>query len=407
MKVLSPSCKVVLYKSTPTASGTYPVKIRVTFDRESKYYSLGVYCGEEAFNDDGVNVPRINRGSPKDNNKIKAQFEKAEEAIKSITAKGKDFTFHLFEQEYGPARSFRKLGMVGEFIDFLVVDMEKNERYSTALTYKDCKSSLEAYKKGLKINQIDLKFLNDYTRNLHGRLSPASVGIHLRTLRAVINAAIEKKLIPKGAYAFEGFKGIPKNKSRSKKALTKERIKELVDHWRKLSKKQKFSSQWQSLSLFLFSYFSAGINLEDIIRLTDKSLKEGNLRFVRAKTKSEIEIPLTEIGADVLADFSQVSDQGYLFPFLEKKLPSQTIRWRKMNLLKKINADLKTIAGDLGISPFTFYSARHSFASVLHNEGTPTSDIGDMLGHTSEATTRNYIASIQTERKKEAFGKLI
>ena len=88
-------------------------------------------------------------------------------------------------------------------------------------------------------------------------------------------------------------------------------------------------------------------------------------------------------------------------------LPEKTIRFRKMDLLKEVNSDLKDIADELSMPHFTFYSARHSFASVLHNENSSTSEIGEYLGHTSEATTRNYLASILTERKKESFSKLI
>ena len=402
MKELSASVKGVLYKSTPTATGKYPVKIRVTYARESKYYSLGVFA--EALNA-AVDPPVIDYGRKADNDKIRTQLKKAQDAVNKIAEMNKDFTFALFETEYKQTRS-PKLE-ASAFIDGLVKALQDEERFSTANTYKDCRNSLEGYRKGVKLYEIDSDFLEKYTRHLHKRLSPASVGIHLRTLRAVVNAAISKRLLSKDSYPFKDFKGIPNNRARSKKALTKERIQELFAYWRKLGKKHKYESRWQSLSLFLFSYFVAGINLEDILRLTPKNLHDGNLRFVRKKTTQEIEVPLHEIAAEILADFSTVRDNGFLFPFLDKGLPEKTLRHRKLNLLKEINADLKAISDELGMPTFTFYSARHSFASVLHNQKVATSHIGEYLGHTSEKTTKNYLASIETERKKEAFGNLI
>ncbi len=405
MKVISPSLKVVLYTSKEPVKEKYPVKIRVIYNREVKYYSLGVFANEDKFNTT-VEPPVIDYGKKVDNAKIKDQFDKAKKAIDAIIESGKDFSFHLFETQYKQT-SGSKL-KAADYIDLIVEDIEKEERYSTASTYRDCKSSLEAYKPGIRLNEIDRDFLNSYTRHLHKRLSPGSVGIHLRTLRAVINKGIAKKKLSKEAYPFKGFTGIPSTKSRSKKALTKERMKELYDYWKKLSKSEKYSSRWQSLGLFLFSYFAAGINMEDILRLTtEKNMEEGNLKFVRRKTPQQIEIPLHEVAAAIIADFSTVRDNGFLFPFLDKKLPEKTIRHRKMDLLKVVNADLKAIASELGLPDFRFYSARHSFASVQHNQGTSTSQIGEYLGHTSEATTKNYLASLQAETKKEAFGKLL
>jgi len=404
MKNQKAQIKVVLYKSKGVnQEGKFPIKVRVTYARKVKYYALGIYSTEEAFNDTNQ-PPTIDHGKRSDNKAIAERYTKAEAAIQKIADSGKDFTFHLFEKEYQFTATSKK---AGDFIDSIVNEQIHEQRFSTANTYKDCKSSLESFHKALSLNQIDLEFLNKYTRHLHKRLSPASVGIHLRTLRAIINNAIDKRILPKDSYPFNGFTGMPNNKQRSKKALSKEKMIELFDQWKNLSKSEKYSGKWQSLSLFLFSYFVAGINLEDILRLTDKNLHEGNLKFVRKKTTQEIEIPLHPIAAQILADFSTVSDEEYLFPFMEGKLSEKTARHRKLNLLKKVNADLKTIAGDIGISPFTFYSARHSFASVLHSQNTSTSDIGDYLGHTSEATTKNYLASIETERKKEAFGKLL
>ena len=426
MKVKKPSIKAKLYKGTVVATGKHPVKLRIIFDRVVKYYSLGIYALPDRFNET-VEPPVINGGKAKDNALIAAQLKKANRALETIEESGKEFSFMEFEKLYKQT-SGSKVDVYG-FIDSLVKDLEAEERYSTTNTYKDCKSSLEAYKAhlngkkwpqpkakdgkepaykpSLRINEIDLDFLNAYTRHLHKRLSPASVGIHLRTLRAVINTAITRRQFSKDAYPFKEFKGMPSSRGKSKKALTKERMKELYAYWRKLSKKDKYSQRWQSLSLFLFSYFAAGINMEDTLRLTEKNLLEGNLKFVRRKTKQEIEVPLHAVAAEIIADFSTISKGGFLFPYLEKDLPEKTIRHRKFNLLKDVNVDLKAIATDLGLSPFQFYSARHSFASVQHNQGTSTSEIGEYLGHTSESTTKNYLASIQTERKKEAFGKLI
>lgn len=403
MKIIKAEPSIVL-RHNPVKGDLVPVKLRVTYDRKSRYYALGINATKDTFNET-VTPPIIEHGKRSDNEKIASTLKKAEAAIQKISDSGKAFTWHVFDQEFAASR----LSVKGakEFIEGLVEALRGEERFASAFAYRDCGNSLERYKKGLQLNQIDTEFLDKYTRHLHRKLSPASVGLHLRTLRAIINRAIKSRIISKESYPFKGFKGMPSTRSRSKKALTKDQVKDLFQKWKKLSSKAKYSQEWQHLSLFLFSYLCAGVNLEDILRLTDRNLVGDKLRFVRAKTKVEIEIPLHPTAAEILADFSSIKRGKFLFPYLDEGLKEETIRWRKLNLLKRINKTLKGIAPDLGIQGVTFYSARHSFASILHGQGVATVFVGDMLGHTSESTTRNYLASIEAETKKEAFGKLL
>ena len=62
---------------------------------------------------------------------------------------------------------------------------------------------------------------------------------------------------------------------------------------------------------------------------------------------------------------------------------------------------MKTIAEDLSIKkPVTTYAARHSFATVLKRSGASTELISEMLGHSNLKTTKNYLASFESETLK-------
>ncbi len=43
--------------------------------------------------------------------------------------------------------------------------------------------------------------------------------------------------------------------------------------------------------------------------------------------------------------------------------------------------------------------ARHTYATVLRNEGVPVSIISPMLGHTSVTTTEIYLADLESENR--------
>ncbi|WP_368242596.1 tyrosine-type recombinase/integrase, partial [Butyricimonas virosa] len=62
-----------------------------------------------------------------------------------------------------------------------------------------------------------------------------------------------------------------------------------------------------------------------------------------------------------------------------------------------INRCLKIIGKELGLSvSLTLYVARHAWASIAKSKNVPLSVISEGMGHDSEATTRIYLASLDT-----------
>ena len=67
------------------------------------------------------------------------------------------------------------------------------------------------------------------------------------------------------------------------------------------------------------------------------------------------------------------------------------------NALYRTNKLLKEIAKMVRLSiPLTLYVARHSWASIAKSKNIPISVISEGMGHDSEATTRIYLASLDT-----------
>jgi len=54
----------------------------------------------------------------------------------------------------------------------------------------------------------------------------------------------------------------------------------------------------------------------------------------------------------------------------------------------------------------TYYTARHSYATVLKRSGAPVSFISESLGHSDIKTTQSYLASFENEAKREITKKL-
>ena len=76
-------------------------------------------------------------------------------------------------------------------------------------------------------------------------------------------------------------------------------------------------------------------------------------------------------------------------------MPGVEERRQYQNGLHRINAHLKIIGQLVGCPiKLTTYCARHGWASIARNLNIPLSIISESMGHTSESTTRIYLASL-------------
>ncbi|NUN89209.1 tyrosine-type recombinase/integrase, partial [Bacteroides uniformis] len=74
-----------------------------------------------------------------------------------------------------------------------------------------------------------------------------------------------------------------------------------------------------------------------------------------------------------------------------------SLHWIFHYAAHNINRCLKIIGKELGLSvSLTLYVARHAWASIAKSKNVPLSVISEGMGHDSEATTRIYLASLDT-----------
>src|SRR4030095_8791998 len=76
------------------ASGNYSVKIRITYNREQKYYLTGYKMTKSDFADAVKNVP------PKRLQAIRIQLDHLELKAKNIISKLETFSFRFFEEKF-------------------------------------------------------------------------------------------------------------------------------------------------------------------------------------------------------------------------------------------------------------------------------------------------------------------
>lgn len=134
---------------------------------------------------------------------------------------------------------------------------------------------------------------------------------------------------------------------------------------------------------------------------------------MRQKTGGKFAFRLLEPAAAILMAYeplTRASPKSYVFPILDpvRHVSPAQIKNRLHKVLGMVNKDLKVLAAQVGIStPLTTYVARHSFATVLHQESDNIAMVSQAMGHKTAAVTATYLDSFASAQVDLALEGLL
>lgn len=387
--------KVILFTSKKLATGEYPVMLRVTKNYVRKYISLGFSCPLK-FWDKAKELPKANHPKRSELASLMNRFEKEfTDKIQEYNFQSKEYTI---DELVDAILKKTKSAVVAEFIDGLVATLKEEKRMGTAKSNNDCKLMLFKFHpdKKLTFREIDYVFLTKWESFMRKKgFKETSMAVYFRTLRSIINKAINEEVISKSnyTYPFDNFKVSKFDLTTKKRALTKEDMLKIYNYPVKEGSKMSDCHK-----IFMFSYFNQGMNYVDIAKLRWSNIsKAGIMEYSRQKTGCRFAIQLGEQSLKILEGYRKLSgydSNNYVFPILDKAvhITPQQIQNRLLRVIKQVNINMKKIGKELEIeTPITTYVARHTYATVLKRSGVSTSIISNALGHESESITQTYL----------------
>ena len=402
--------------------GCFPVRLRLTYLRQRKYYNTNYALSEADFS-------KVHAEKPKKKYKeLQIAFQEIEQEAIGIIRNLESFSFEEFE------RKFLKIPAKGDMFaafDLQIQKLNSEGRVGTAHCYASASFSLLSFvcktplakKKGLSIAKslekkenllkkrkplpyaaITVDFLSDYERwMLDNGNSTTTIGFYLRAVRAIFNNAIAAGEATPELYPFGKRKyQIPAGRN-IKKALT------LTDIEKIFTYQATTPSEARARDLWMFSYLCNGINIKDIARLKYSNLDNEKITFIRAKTErtsrqnlKPIVVMLTPEVREIIKRWGNNPSypEAYIFPLLKEGLTPQRELSTVKQVIKFINTYVKRIAANVGIvKDVTTYTARHSFSTVLKRAGAPIEYISESLGHSNLKTTESYLDSFEDNVK--------
>jgi len=379
------------------------VYYQVTHKKEVKQATTRIHLQPEEWDDAGERIaadalvgnPRLaalQRVMDKDTERIR-------QIIRSLEISGGEFAVPDIMKRFADSRG---AVYVLAYLEEQTALLESKDKRSTAKNRHSTLNSLSEYLGGKDVPFTELTepLLLDYEEWLRGKgVKRNSSSFYMRNLRSVYNKAVKQGLVRQADPFRNVYTGIDKT---SKRAVDERVVADL--------KALDLSGMpWLELArdLFLFSYCTRGMSFVDMAYLKRENITNGIIRYVRKKTGQTLSIRIEPSVQDIMDHYKQEVYGNYLLPILRSDNEKDAYR-QYQNKLRYYNKQLKKLSELLGGGvSLTSYVSRHSWASTAHKHNVPMAVISDGMGHSSEKTTRIYLASLDEEAINNANAEIV
>lgn len=277
---MSASIKIICKKNV-LKNGLYPIYLRVTIDRKSKFYSTPFSCKLTEWNENQGEFTSKFRNHISFNKTLRKLKDDASDVISSLEKDFESYNLILFDKYYS-----KKDQQGFSFYDLFKKEINifyDNGQISYSTSMKEALNALKQFKKDLnnyKFENIDFQFLTDFENFLRKRgANDGGIGVYMRNIRTIYNKAINYKIVQPQYYPFRDFK-ISKYKKRNiRKALSENEFQSLINF-----NTETVPAAKNARYLYIFSYYARGMNFTDLAELKWSDLDSLQFSYNRNKT---------------------------------------------------------------------------------------------------------------------------
>jgi len=381
----------ILIRNKATSEGKLPLVLRITANRKVKTIQLDLVNPATKWNKA--------KGRFLNNKAGNLWLEKLEKRITDIILEskvnGNSLSLEEFERLFKGESRLTTNAI--EFFNMLQKEQENSYKMSNAKAYKDTIKALKDFGgETILFEEITPDYLYKWEVFLRSkRNSNGGIAFKMRELRAMINKAIERRIIDVSSYPFKEYKISKLKLNPQKRALSQEefnRFKEVdLSNYPPLKEAHDY---------FMFSFYTRGMNFIDMMLLKKSNINNNRIYYKRSKTGKSFNIEVLEPVKKILDKYEQnLLESPYVFPILLKEnMTPRQIQNRRHKVLSRYNRKLKDIGELADIKGvITSYVARHTFATLLKRNQVSVEVISEMMGHHSPEITMTYLKEFDNE----------
>ncbi|NVJ85792.1 MAG: site-specific integrase [Algoriphagus sp.] len=364
---------ILTLKNKKRKDNTYSIVIRIR--HEGRFFDILT----------GENVPKNKfdkkKGAVLGNRALQLHLDELKEKyakrLRAFISENINRPFSLEEIKAFVLRKSADEITVEEFWKENIDQLIKSGRGGSARTYKN---TLNVFSKIINLKcsfrAIGLRDLQSVEKELRIRGNKYnSIAVYMRTFRAICNRAIQYNLVDYEWYPFRKYK-IKKEKT-VPRVLSLEEIKTYFQT--KINKDDPLFKAWNVGKLL---FMLRGINLRDLLYLTEDNLRAGRIIYKRGKTGKMYSIILSPEIEKCLKLF-QNDRKTLMGIMLDEYLenPTKSLHSRAQ-ITKRLNTKLKLLGERMGFQErLTTYVFRYTYANVARKLGYSKDLIAEALGH--------------------------
>ncbi|SEB79695.1 Site-specific recombinase XerD [Maribacter dokdonensis] len=386
------SIKIILWKHDQKKDGTFPLALRITQNRKTRYIFTGKYIFEKDWDAAASKVKKSYPNSTRLNNLLLTKLQEANRTLLDLETEDKGISSKQVKSEITSPLSNKSFN---EIAQIYIQELEDNKKLTRLSSDRARVNHFIEFAGSDNINfrEIDEAYLRRYmtflrTKKKNGTRSIINALIVIRTIynRAIKLGIIERKHYPFGA-----------DKIRIKFPET-EKIGLSVDEMKALESLGGLTPQEEhARHVWLFSFLLAGMRVADVLLIRWSDIYDGRLHYRMNKNEKILSLKLPAKIYAILDAYRETQENAddFIFPEMRKanlKSPKDILAKTK-TANKKFNKYLETIAQKAGITKkLTMHIARHTFGNISGDK-IPIQTLQRLYRHSSITTTIQYQAN--------------
>lgn len=400
------SIKIILWKHDKRKDNTYPLALRITQNRKTKYIFTGKYLTEKDWDKNSSKVKKSHPNYKWLNNFLLTKVLEANKTLLSLEIDSKTTTSKKIKEEIkNPIANISFNELSAKYLK----ELEENNKWSRLSSDKPRIKHVITYAKSddLKFYSIDEDFLKGFMKFLKDEKnnSPRTIINNLITIRTLFNKAIRMGIIERKYYPFGADKIRIKFPETQKIGLNIEeviKIKELTN-----------LTQYEihARNAWLFSFYLAGMRVGDVIQIRWSDIYDGRLHYRMNKNDKLLSLKLPAPIYSILENYKkdQIEKNDFIFPEMknadledEKDILAKT---KAAN--KKFNKYLLKIAEKAEIDKkLTMHIARHTFGNISGDK-IPIQTLQKLYRHSNITTTIMYQSNFEHKDFDDALDSVV
>lgn len=387
-----------LKRARTNAKGKCPILCRMTFKKERKQFSTGLFINPENWKAKVQKAIDPSEESIQINNHLSLINQRINKAYLTLKVQRDEFSVEDISETFLNKKIKKEDSVISYFKKYLDKQKKligKDIRESTWKKFNYVCSDVESFisksynKKDILLTELTPQFLDDFEYYLKTEKEQKQVTINkeIQRFRKPIRIAVAEGYLDKDPFSLH-----------KPGRVKKEVVFLSQDELDKFEKKDFSQPRLQLVKdLFVFCCYT-GLAYNEMSKIETKHLEigfDGNewIKIVRDKTNKEVAVPLLDKAKNIIKKYQSKDGSDTLFPGISNQ---------------KLNSYLKEIALILEIDKrITHHTARKTFAStvLLYND-VPIEVVSEILGHSSIQITQSYYGKVVQKKVSETFIKL-